>query len=211
MMNRMEESVEAILTHLHTSHEGSKAPRFRKGQHSKQLQTVEPSFLPMITTVHTMPSALTRPTYRIIQHFTPSALYQPPINIVQQGSLISSLQSYECVSVTKNVCLLNCGSGVVSSALKNGLLAVSCVDTDRGLMLASRSFETDPVASNLLYDNVLTIFAVSNTTPPTPLLHVLHHHCYATNLQWLECEDTSNVYGVLACVFVDGSFEVLSV
>lgn len=207
---------EQILQHLHSYHEQDPIPRFCRGKYCKSShQTTNNSLtLPSQQLVTgNLPSSLLHSSYHFIHDFHLPGLQNNPLSIHTPSSDLK-LTSYDTEMIESNCVLLNCGGGIVSSSMFNGYLAVSCVDNRYGLILPHRSIQSNtqstlPISN---YDNIITIYSISSKLSIKPFLHLFHHHSYATQLCWIpiptECEE---VIGVLGCVYVDGSVDIVSV
>ena len=204
---------EEILQHLHSLHQRGPIPRFCKGRYCKSSHSTRsiplnlPSH-PLLT--GTLPQSLFHSSYHFISDFTLPGLQNDPLSIhIPSGEL--KLKSYDTELLDSNCIVLNCGNGIVTSSMFNGYIAISCVDNQYGLLLPHRSFQsTSQSISN--YHNIITIYSISNPLSIKPILHLVHQHSYAIQLCWIpipeECEE---IIGLLGCVYVDGSVDILGV
>ena len=152
------------------------------------------------------------PTYRILnaEEWDLPGSSQPSIRIAVNMKEIS-LPSYIACHLDDKATILNCGGSVVSSAMKDGLLAISCIDNQHGCILLHRSSDLHQLTfSSPTYNNVITIYTINEDLSISLVLHIAHHHGYATKMSWLDYSGEDYI-GVLACLYVDGSFDILSV
>ena len=204
---------EEILQHLHSLHLQDPIPRFCKGRYCKASSSSSSTSIPLLSKpllTGTLPHSLFQSSYHISSDFVLPGLHTDPLSL-QLPSKNLKLKSYDIEFVDSSCVVLNCGNGVVSSSMFNGYLAVSCVDNQYGLLLPHRSFQsTSHSISN--YDNIITLYSLSTPCSIKPLLHIIHHHSYAIQLCWIPIPDDCNdIIGLLGCVYVDGSVDILSV
>lgn len=162
--------------------------------------------------IHFPECVFTAPHYRILKEtdFTLPGSSQSRLNVAANGVELK-LPSYESSLLSKSTTVLNCGGSIVANAVKKNLIAISCADNEHGFILPHRDIDKREVRfPSPVYSNVITLYKLEENHSVTTLAHLIHHHGYATKLCWLE-EGGEEVLGVLACLFVDGSFEILSV
>ena len=206
-------------------HADQPVPRFQNGSFTKSKKgpieiglSVGKQDVDRQPTSSTLPSVrfpeliFSSPAYRILnsEEWNLPGSSQPSIRIAVDMKDLS-LPSYIACHLDDKATILNCGGSVVSSAMKDGLLAISCLDNQHGCILPHRSSDLHQLTfSSPAYNNVITIYTINEDLSISLVLHIAHHHGYATNMSWLDYSG-EDYLGVLACSYVDGSFDILSV
>lgn len=224
-MIRIASTSDDIISHIRMQHADQPIPRFQNGSFTKpkkvpkavsipveQKQLNQLSPLVVLPNVRLSEMLFSSPSYQILnsEEGNLPGSSQPSIQIAVDMKEIS-LPSYIACHLDEKATILNCGGSVVTSAMKDGLLAVSCLDNRYGCILPQRSSDLHQLTfSSPAYDNVITIYTINEDLSISLVLHIAHHHGYATQLSWLDYSG-EDFLGVLACLYVDGSFEILSV
>ena len=190
-----------------SNHINETVPRYNKGAYSKRKPTSSKAQRLTLQSLTQLPSSfISNPLFHIDSTAT---LPNTPVIRLSLKQTLSSLLPHQSLRLSPDCSVVNCGGMVMSCVLSmdesDGVAVVSCGKNEDGIVMNQRSI---PPSNPEAKEGFIRCYSL---VTQQLVLQFTHSHHYAIQMKWLHHTTTSQSYGVLCCVFVDGVIELLNV
>lgn len=216
-MNSEGDSSEGMVLHLRENHLHQDPPRFANGRFIKESASAPSQVIrkPLVVDVNESlsPILLQRPVFSV--HAFQSATTAIHISYNKHSY---TLQPSEAVQLSPGWYGIHTEGDVSSSCMclhnQQLLVAVGCLPLGQSLQSLQFPTRSNQQGERDLSERegLISIYSASGIAPRL-LFHILHTHAYPVEMQWMFSNKVSypNSLGVLSCLFVDGTVELIPV